>query len=81
MDIVAVLRKEEAKLRTQLTAIQKVIATFNADSKTVGMPSHGRGANGHGKRTLSAVVRAKISRAAKARWAKIRASKPTRRSS
>jgi hypothetical protein len=37
-------------------------------------PSHTNSPNGvNGKRTMSAAVRARISRAAKARWAKIRA--------
>jgi hypothetical protein len=76
MDIVGALRQEESKLRRQLTAVQGAIAALNGASKTVASRRNVSSPNGiHGKRTMSAAVRAKISRTAKARWAKIKAEK------
>jgi hypothetical protein len=76
MDIVQALKFEEAKLHKQLAAIQGAIAALNGASKAATAPGHRRSPNGtHGKRTMSAAVRAKLSRKAKERWAKIRAGK------
>ena len=76
MDIIGVLRQEESKLRRQLTAVQGAIAALNGNTKAVTLPRNVGSLNGkRGKRTMSAAVRARISRAAKARWAKIRAEK------
>lgn len=76
MDIIGVLKQEESKLRRQLTAVQGAIAALNGSGKTVVSPRLASSANGKGdKRTLSAAGRANIIRAAKARWAKIRAQK------
>ena len=75
MDIIGALREEESKLRQQLTAVQGAIAALNG-GKTVASRRNVNGQNGtHAKRTMSAAVRAKISRTAKARWAKIKAEK------
>ena len=74
MDIVQALRQEESKLQRQLTAISGAIVALNGGTKTAasaGQTSTTDGASG--KRTMSAAVRARISRAAKARWAKIKA--------
>ena len=68
MDIIGALQQEESKLQGQLTAIKSVIAVLN-DKNT--SSANGRGS----KRTMSAAARAKIGRAAKARWAKFRAAK------
>jgi hypothetical protein len=76
MDIIGVLRQEESKLRRQLTAVQSAIAALNGTTKAVAARRNVSSANGtHGKRTMSAAVRARISRSAKARWAKIKAEK------
>jgi len=76
MDIITVLRQEESKLQKQLTAVQGAIAALNGAAKTMASPRHASGPNGiGGKRTMSAAGRARISRAAKARWAKFRAKK------
>jgi hypothetical protein len=72
MDILVALKQEEVKLQRQLKGIQGAIASLNgsgSDSKTanhIGVPL---------KRTMSASAKAKISKAAKARWAKFRADK------
>jgi hypothetical protein len=74
MNIVQALHGEEVKLHRQLSAIQGAIAALNGGAKSV--VSAGRTsspASTNGKRTMSAAVRARISRKAKARWAKIRA--------
>ncbi len=76
MDIIAALKEEESKLQRQLTAVQGAIAAFNGGSRAVVSPGHTSSPNGRGgKRTMSAAGRARISPAAKARWAKIRAEK------
>jgi hypothetical protein len=76
MEILDALKQEEAKLQRQLTAVQGAIAALNGGGKTAISLGHTGSPNGaSGKRTMSASVRARISRAAKARWAKIRAEK------
>jgi len=74
MDIIGALKQEESKLQRQLKAVHGAIAALNGGTKTLVSPGHTSSPNGaSGKRTLSAAGRARISRAAKARWAKIRA--------
>jgi hypothetical protein len=77
MDIIAALKEEESKLHRQLNAVQGAISALNGDTNkapvTSGQKLNLNGTNG--KRTMSAAVRARISRTAKARWAKIRAEK------
>jgi hypothetical protein len=79
MDIIGALQQEESKLQRQLTAVQGAIAAFNGGARTAVSPGHASSPNGtrgkRSKRTMSAAVRARISRKAKARWAKIRAEK------
>ena len=76
MDIVQALRQEETKLSQQLTAVQGVIAAFNGRVTGAMSTRHTSAINGlGGQRTMSAAGRARISRAAKARWAKLRAEK------
>jgi hypothetical protein len=76
MDIIAALKQEESKLRRQLNVVQGAIAALNSDGKTSSAPRTNTGSNPtSGRRTMSAAVRARISRTAKARWAKIRAEK------
>jgi hypothetical protein len=78
MDILMALKQEEAKLQQQLKGIQGAIAALNGAHHA---PSRARfvGHKGvHRMRTLSAAARAKISKAAKARWAKFRAEKAKR---
>jgi hypothetical protein len=74
MDIIGALRQEESKLRRQLTAVQGAITALNGGHTAASQPN--ASPNGtHGKRTMSAAVRAKISRTANARWTKIKAEK------
>ena len=76
MDIIGALKQEESKLQRQLTAVQSAIAALNGGAKTAVSPGHTSSPNGtSAKRIMSAAVRAKIARSAKARWAKIRAEK------
>jgi hypothetical protein len=76
MDIIEALKQEESKLQQQLAAVQGAIAALNGGAKSsvsLGHASSPRGTKA--KSTLSAAARAKMSRSAKARWAKIRAEK------
>jgi hypothetical protein len=76
MNIVEALHAEEAKLQRQLAAVKSAIAVLNGESTTAVSSGHVSSTNGAtAKRTMSAAVRARISRKAKARWAKIRAEK------
>ena len=68
------MKQEESKLGRQLTAVQGAIAALNGSAKTAVSLGHASSPRGtKAKSTLSAAVRAKMSRAAKARWAKIKA--------
>lgn len=76
MDIIGALKQEESKLQRQLTAVRGAIVALNGGSKPLVSPGHTSSPNGSsGNRTMSPAVRARISRTAKARWAKIRAEK------
>ena len=76
MNIVEALHTEEAKLERQLTAVKSALAALNGGSTVAVSPGHTSSPNGaSAKRTMSAAVRAKIARSARARWAKIRAAK------
>ena len=69
MDILAALKREEAKLQKQADAVRAAIKVLagrvTSSSKRIGRK----------KRVMSAATRAKISKATKARWAKLRAAK------
>ncbi len=76
MEIIEALKEEESKLQRQLTAVLGAIAALNGSEKTAVSPARDRSSiERGGKRTLSAAGRANIIRAAKARWARIRAEK------
>jgi hypothetical protein len=77
MDIIAALKEEESRLHRQLNAVQRAIVALNGDTNKASVTSRQKlNLNDtNGKRTMSAAVRARISRTAKARWAKIRAGK------
>ena len=76
MKITKALKQEESKLQRQLRAVQTAIAALNGSAKMEVSPHFTSRPEGtDGKRTMSAAVRAKIARSAKARWAKIRAEK------
>ena len=87
MDILAALSQEEAKFEKQVNVAQQQLetvraamkllggmngsgqATGSSSGKTTGSPTGGK------KRVMSAAARARISKANKERWAKIRAAK------
>jgi hypothetical protein len=73
MEIIDALRQEEAKLQSQLTAIQGAIEALNGHKSGNGNSLGAVG--GRPRRALSAVARARISKASKARWAKFRSEK------
>ena len=85
MDILAALRKEEAKFEKQVGAAQqqldtvreaiKLVAGMNGGVNLKSKPVITQVAGKRKKRVLSAATRAKISKATKARWAKFRAEK------
>jgi hypothetical protein len=76
MNILAALRKAEAKLqkqadkaRQQLDAVRAAMKILSREVASGGKPI------GRKKRVMSAAARGKISKATKARWAKFRAAK------
>jgi hypothetical protein len=74
MDINAALKQEESKLHRQLTAVRGAITALKGQVKaSTASRSKASPTGPRARKTMSAAVRAKISRTAKARWAKIRA--------
>jgi hypothetical protein len=72
MKILAAIRREERKLEKQVGKLQKQLDGVRAAAKALGN-SAGREAMRVKKRVLSAAGRAKIAKAARKRWAKVRA--------
>jgi hypothetical protein len=72
MSILAAIRREEKKVRKQLAKLQHDLSGLQSAAKALGK-SATRDITRAKKRVLSAAGRARISRAAKKRWAKIRA--------
>lgn len=72
MDILAAIKREERKLEKQLKQLQYQLDGVRAAAKAIGHSAEGE-VVGAKKRVLSAAGRAAISRAAKKRWAKVRA--------
>jgi hypothetical protein len=72
MDILAAIKREERKLEKQLHKIQHQLSGVRAAAKALG-DSTNRELTGVKKRVLSGAGRAKIARAARKRWAKVRA--------
>jgi len=78
MDILAALRQEEAKFEKQANAVQQQLDTVRTAMKLLGGMSSSRkkaGKKKSKKKVMSAATRAKIAKAAKERWAKIKAEK------
>ena len=78
MNILAALRQEEAKWKKQSSVAQQQLDTVRAAMKLLGgMGSSGKttGKRKKKKNVMSAATKAKIARAARERWAKIRAEK------
>jgi hypothetical protein len=75
MDILAALRQEEAKFEKQASAAQQQLETVRTAIKLLGGMNNNGKPIGSKNRVLSAAARAKISRAQRKRWAKVRAAK------
>jgi hypothetical protein len=75
MDILAALKQEEAKLQKQLTGVRGAIVALGG-ARTIASSGQGNRAKSTGaKRVVSAALRAKLSKMAKERWARIKAGK------
>ena len=72
MDLLAAIKREERKLEKELAKLQGNLSSLRAATKALGN-SAVRETKQVKRRVLSAAGRARISKAAKARWAKIRA--------
>jgi hypothetical protein len=72
MNILAAIKREERKLEKQLGKVQHQLDGVRAAAKALGH-STGRELKSVKKRVLSAAGRAKLSKAAKKRWAKVKA--------
>jgi hypothetical protein len=72
MDILAALRREEAKLEKQAGVARQQLDTVRAAMKIL---RGGHGKADRKKRVVSPAVRAKLSKKAKERWARIKAAK------
>jgi hypothetical protein len=72
MDILAAIKREERKLEKQLGKLQRQLIGVRAAAKALG-DSTNRELKVVKKRVLSAAGRAAIAKAAKKRWAKVRA--------
>jgi hypothetical protein len=78
MNILAALRQEEAKWKKQSSVARQQLDTVRAAMKLLGgTGSSGRttGNRKKKKNVMSAATKAKIAKAARERWAKIRAEK------
>jgi len=72
MDIRAAIKREERRLKKELSKVQHQLSSVRAAAKALGRSS-GNELDRARTRVLSAAARLKISRAAKKRWAKFRA--------
>ena len=72
MDILAAIKREERKLEKQLGKLNHQISGVRAAAQALGHSAE-RDVVGAKKRVLSAAGRAAIAKAAKKRWAKVRA--------
>lgn len=72
MNILAAIKREERKLEKQLSTLQKQLDGIRTAAKALGH-SAGHELKHAKKRVLSAAGRAAISKAAKRRWAKVKA--------
>ena len=80
MNLLAAIKREERKLERQLGKLQKQFDGLRAAAKVLGNRTS-QGVTEVKRRVMSAAAKTKISKAAKARWAKFRAEKQTLRNS
>ena len=72
MNILAAIKREERKLEAQLGKLQKQLDGVKAAGKALGRSTN-REATSIKKRVLSEAGRARLVKAAKKRWARVRA--------
>ena len=72
MSILGAIRREEKKVKKQLVKLQHDLAGLQSAAKALGKTAS-RDITRVKKRVLSAAGRAKISKAAKKRWARVKA--------
>ncbi len=72
MNILGAIRREERKLQKQAVKLQRELDGLKAAAKVLGNSASNEVGKAR-KRVLSAAGRAKISAAAKRRWAKVKA--------
>jgi hypothetical protein len=72
MDLLAAIKREERKLEKELGKLQHQLNGIRAAAKALGDTANREMTNVK-KRVLSAAAKAKISKAAKKRWAQFRA--------
>jgi len=72
MSILTAIRREEKKVKKQLAKLQHNLIGLQSAAKALGKSAN-RDLASAKKRVLSAAGRAKISKAAKKRWAKVKA--------
>jgi hypothetical protein len=72
MSILAVIRREEKKVKKQLAKLPGDLNRLRSAAKAMGATAN-RELTSAKKNVLSAAARAKMSKAAKRRWAKIKA--------
>jgi hypothetical protein len=72
MNILAAIHREKRKLEKQLSKLQHQLDGVNTAARALGSSANHE-LKGFKKRVLSSAARARMSRAAKKRWAKIKA--------
>ena len=72
MDLITAIKREERKLEKEVARLQGQLSGVRAAAKALGNSAVGETKQVK-RHVLSAAGRAKISKAAKARWAKVRA--------
>ena len=77
MDILKALRTEETKFLHQVDAANQQLDTVRAAIKLLSRNGSGAKSSGRKKRFVSKAARAKMAKAQRARWAKIKAAKKT----
>jgi hypothetical protein len=72
MNILSAIRREQKKVRKNLAKLQHELSGLEAAAQALGNSTN-REIKGVKKHVMSAAARAKMARAAKKRWAKVRA--------
>jgi len=76
VQILRSIRREQRKIKSQMTQLERQLIALGAAAAALGSSvAEGVGKTSRRKRKLTAAGRLAISRAAKARWARLRAAK------